>query len=415
MHGSLSQLEWIEGQSQRMRRLLVTWAKVNTGSHNLSGLAQCAAAVMQELGRLGGETGYLDLPPERVLGPDGEVRAQALGQALHAIKRPAAPLRIFLGVHLDTVYGPDHTFQNVTQLDDNRLGGPGVADAKGGLVVMLTALAALERSEVASRIGWEVLINPDEELGSPGSREILVAAAAKNHLGLLFEPAQEDGALVAARKGSANYTVLVRGREAHAGRNPQDGRNAIHALAEFIVRANRLTGSSPGITVNVGRIEGGSVPNVVPDRAMCRLNVRVGSVEEQRAVETGLERIVVEVGEQDGIAMELSGGFTASPKPVDLPTRALMDYVIDCGREVGISLFFRDSGGVSDGSRLAAAGLPNIDSLGVCGGGLHSAGEYVLLHSLASRAKLAALLLMRLASGELPWPPTGAAPEMEIR
>ena len=163
------------------------------------------------------------------------------------------------------------------RLDDNRIQGPGVTDAKGGLLVMLKALEAFERSPWANELGWEALINPDEEIGSPGSKLLLEKAARTNDIGLVFEPSLSDGNLVGSRRGSGNFVVMVKGRAAHAGREPHIGRNAINALAEFVVQLNSLPPGALGLTLNVGYIEGGGPVNVVPDRAICKFNVRVSN------------------------------------------------------------------------------------------------------------------------------------------
>ena len=150
--------------------------------------------------------------------------------------------------------------------------GPGVIDAKGGLVVLLTAIDAVERSDLAGNLGWELFLNTDEEIGSPGSAAFFAEAAKRNHLALLFEPAMPDGALVSERKGSGNFSLVVRGRAAHAGRDFSAGRNAIVAAADFAVAVHRLNGTIPEVTLNVARIDGGGPANVVPDLAVCRLN-----------------------------------------------------------------------------------------------------------------------------------------------
>jgi glutamate carboxypeptidase len=276
-----------------------------------------------------------------------------------------------------------------------------VADAKGGLAIMLVAVEAIERSPWAKNVGWEVLINPDEEIGSPGSSPLFELAARRNHLGLLFEPAFGEADLVSERAGSATFTAVVRGRSAHAGRDPQAGRNAIHAMAGMIVSLSRL--ASDNITVNVGKVEGGGPVNVVPDLATCRFNVRVKTPEQQQTVTRDIERIVAESGNADGISVKLHGGFHRPPKPLDDATRRLLEETIACGKELGLTIGHQRSGGVSDGNQLAAAGLPNLDSLGPRGGRIHSAEEFVLLDSLTERAKLAALVMMKLACGEIPW------------
>jgi glutamate carboxypeptidase len=206
--------------------------------------------------------------------------------------------------------------------------------------------------------------------------------------------------MVSSRKGSGNFTAIVTGRSAHAGRDPHLGRNAIHALGELIVRLAALNGAAPGITVNVGRVEGGGAVNVVPDRASCRFNVRVSTSEEQRQVEQRLAELAAEFGGREGYGLALHGSFTAPPKPAHSD---VMKLVSDCGQELGMRLQWRPSGGTCDGNRLAAAGLPNVDSLGPRGGGMHSPGEFLVPESLTERAKLTALLLMKLAAGELEW------------
>jgi glutamate carboxypeptidase len=274
-----------------------------------------------------------------------------------------------------------------------------VADAKGGLMVMLKALEAFERSPWAENLGWEVLVNPDEEIGSPGSGALLVEAARDNHIGLVFEPSLPDGNLVGDRKGSGNYKVTVRGRAAHAGREPHMGRNAINALARFIVELNEA--SENGITINVGYIEGGGPVNVVPDLAACRFNVRVMTLEDQVYFEEHVDGLVREFNRLDGICLDLEGNFARPPKPLDNRTVRLLSHIAECGSDLGLTLDWRSSGGSCDGNNLAAAGLPTVDSLGPTGGGIHSAEEYVMIDSLIERAQLNALLLMKLGAGEI--------------
>jgi glutamate carboxypeptidase len=186
------------------------------------------------------------------------------------------------------------------------------------------------------------------------------------------------------------------------GRDFQSGRSAIFAGAEFVSMLEALGASIPGIVVNVGRIDGGGPSNVVPELAIVRFNIRVPDHASQQRVEVELKRIVEQTRHRrDGIRMELSGAFHAPPKRMDAPTRELFDHAITCGRELGLNLTHRPSGGVSDGNRLAAAGLPVIDTLGPRGGNLHSPEEFLTLDSLTERAKLSALLLMKLGSGEL--------------
>jgi glutamate carboxypeptidase len=307
-------------------------------------------------------------------------------------------MRVLLCIHTDTVYAVDHPFQTTTLLDADTLRGPGVADAKGGIAVMLTALQAFEQTPWASRLGWEVLLNPDEEIGSPGSTPLLADAAKRNHVGLLFEPAMPDGSMAGRRKGSGNFTLVVRGRSAHAGRDFALGRNAIVAMAELVGQLHGLNGAWPGVTVNVGRIEGGGAVNVVPDLAIARVNVRTTKAEDEPLIRARFEELVAQLNTRDGITAELHGHFSSPAKIPDARTLSLLKSIAECGRELGLDLTWRDSGGVCDGNKLAAFGLPNVDTLGVRGGEIHSPAEFLKLDSLTERAKLVMLVMGQLAA-----------------
>ena len=386
-------LDWIATQHDAMLDRVTAWASVNTGTYHRAGLDNLLNQLVTAFTPLGGDLLDLPVPPA-----DGH----ALGRVLSVRKRPDAPRRVLLVIHTDTVFGPDHPFQHVRRTDHRTLSGPGVADAKGGIAVLLTALEALERSDVAGQLGWEVLLNPDEEIGSPSSGPLLAEAARRNHLGMVFEPAHADGALVGERKGSANFTVTVAGRSAHAGRDFHHGRNAVAVAAEVAVAVSKLTASVPGLTVNVGRIDGGGPTNVVPDRAVVHFNVRLPAHDVADRALADLRRTVdAVVAGRDGLALELAGGFTSPPRPMDVPTTRLYQQVANLGRELGQPITWHASGGVSDANKLAAAGLITVDSLGPAGGELHSDREFMLVDTLVPKAQLAALLLMRVARGDV--------------
>jgi len=381
---------------------LIAWANINTGTTNLGGLKKFRGVLRAAMQSLGAEVNEVELEPMTAIGPRGDVRSVAVGKALSAIKRPDAPVRVLLCIHMDTVYGADHPFQICKQIDEATLNGPGVADAKGGLLVMLTALAAVEEAaqsdpQLAQKIGWEVLINPDEEVGSISSAPLLAAAAERNHVGLLFEPAMADGALVDRRKGSGNFTVVVRGRAAHAGRDFALGRNAVVAAAGLAVALDGINKNAGGVTLNIGAIDGGGPSNIVPDFALLHFNVRTTTPEDEPLVLKPIWEVVAKANLQEGITAQLHGGFHCPAKIPDARGRALMDVIARCGGELNLPMVWRNSGGACDGNKLAAAGLANVDTLGPCGGELHSPREFVLVKTLAERAKLTALVLMRLA------------------
>lgn len=389
-------LKMLDDRTAEMTELLMRWSDINSGTRNLSGLSLMLDSLKDEFGKLGGEMSTPDLPDIEGL------ESGSVGRALRIVKRPLSALRIFLCCHMDTVFGPDHPFQKCFLKDSSTLVGPGVADAKGGIVVMLKALEAFEASPYADKLGWEVLINPDEEIGSPASGYLFSEAAANNRLGLVFEPSFLDGTIVAARKGSGIFQADFTGKSAHAGRDPQSGASAINAVAVFITKLNSFA-REEGITINVGSVEGGGPVNVVPDKASCRFNVRISTPDDQMLFEQRLKQLTDEINLQPNIRLNISGRFTRPPKPLDANTEKLVRFMSACGQELGLSVGWTMSGASSDGNNLAAAGLVNMDGLGPNGTGLHSSNEFIKLPSLLEKAKLSALLMMKMAEDGLPF------------
>lgn len=393
------QLDWIATQQVRMEQLTRAWAEMNSGSYHLAGLRRFRAVLEAEFASLGGEMATLPLAPITQVNALGHVVELPMAEALTITKRPHAPLQVLLVGHMDTVFGADHPFQTCRLREGNILNGPGVADLKGGLVVMLHALLALEQSPFAANIGWQVLLNPDEEIGSQASDILLKQAAVGKRLGLVYEPALADGTLAGARKGSGNFTLEIRGRSAHAGRNPADGRNAIVLAAEAVGALFALNGMCEGLTVNPAKIEGGSPNNVVPDLALVRFNIRTLAAADEAKVLSEIHALIEGWNAREGFAVTLHGRFTRQPKPLTPEIQAVFDLVLAAGEELGIPIAVKPSGGCCDGNNLWKYGLPNVDTLGVRGANIHSADEIVYLDSLTERAQLSALVLMKLAAG----------------
>ena len=266
---------------------------------------------------------------------------------------------------------------------------------KGGIAVMFAALTAVEASPFAGAIGFDVVLNADEEVSSLGSAALLREAAARCHLGLTYEPALPDGTLAGGRKGSGNFSAVVRGRAAHAGREPEKGRNAILAASDLALRLAALV--RPGVSLNPAKIDGGGPNNIVPDLAVLRFNVRPATLADQAAVEAAIAAAVAAVAAQHDVTIMLDGGFARPPNPLDANQARAFELVRACGLALGRRVAWRDTGGVCDGNNLAATGLAVVDTMGVRGGAIHSADEFVLVDSFAERAELSALVLMRVA------------------
>src|SRR5574338_346105 len=260
-------------EPEPMLEQVLAWSAVNSGSRNLDGLALMAALLADAFSELPGEVELVEPASVESVDTRGQTIAIEHGRHLHLRVRPDAPVQLLFTGHMDTVFGADHAFQQTRWLEDGVLNGPGVADMKGGIAVMLAALKAVEQSPDAGRFGYDVVINSDEEVGSPASAALLEQAARDKRAALTYEPAAlPDGTLAGARPGSGNFSIVVRGRTAHAGRNPEDGRNAVTAAAELALRFAEAKG--PELSVNPSRIDGGGPTNVVPDLAILHVNMR---------------------------------------------------------------------------------------------------------------------------------------------
>ena len=376
------------------------WSAVNSGSRNLDGLKQMAGILADAFSALPGELKLLDPAPVETVTAAGETAALQHGQNLHLAVRPDAPVQLLFTGHMDTVYGPDHPFQQTQWLQEGVLNGPGVADMKGGLAVLLAALKAVEASDAATGIGYDVIINSDEEVGSLGSAPLIAEAAQGKLAALTYEPsALPDGTLAGARPGSGNFSFLIRGRSAHAGRNPEEGRNAIVAASELALRL--AMSKTPGLSVNPAKIDGGGPNNVVPDLAILRVNMRPRTTDDQEIAGRLIAKAVEETARQHEVYIEVHGGFARPPKPMTPEADRLFALVKQAGDDLGQTIGWQATGGVCDGNNIAALGVPVVDTMGVRGGKIHSPEEYLITQSLGERAALSALTILRLAEGRL--------------
>lgn len=380
----------------RMLTQVQIWAEINSGTGNLRGLGTTASLLADAFSSLHGHVELVDpAPVERVLN-DGRIVEVEHGRHLVATIRPEAPIQLLLTGHMDTVFGEDHNFQTLRWLDEGVLNGPGVADMKGGIAVMLAALSAAETAPEFASVGYQVLINSDEETGSASSAALIRQLAQGKLAALTYEPsALPDGTLAGARPGSGNFSVIVKGRSAHAGRNPQDGRNALLAAADLALRLKALT--REGLTVNPARIDGGSPNNVVPDHAVLRVNLRPHSPELEQFALAEIRATTRAIEAEHDVAIHLHGGFNRPPKPLTPEAEKLFHLVKTCGDDLGLSIGWKSTGGVCDGNNIAACGIPVVDTMGVRGGSIHSDDEYLITESLVERARLSALTLLRIA------------------
>ncbi len=388
-------------QENQMLEQLILWCHINSGSTHLSGLALMHETLRHAFTPFADIIESHALPSIKTIDLSGSSINQNFGELLFIRKRPHLTRRILLSGHMDTVYNERHPLQMVTQLDKNTLNGPGVADMKGGIIVMLHALLAFEQFPAAATLGIDVVINADEELGSPASRIFLESIVKNYQAAFVYEPSTTpEGIFAKNRKGSGKLSVIATGKSSHAGRAFDEGRNAICYLAEAILAIHALNGIREGVTLNIGQIAGGEALNIVPDHAIAKLDVRITTPEDEQWVRQQLEKIFLQLKRPDYF-LKLDGDFERPVKRVNWSTTELFLRIQQLGKTLGLNLDWQDSGGCCDGNNLAQHGLAVIDTLGVRGGAIHSINEFMLIDSLVERTALSTLLLLDLAEGGL--------------
>lgn len=379
----------------------LAWAAVNSGTANLAGVAEMARLLADAFAQLPGDVELVEPAPVERIDARGNPAPVECGHHIVVRVRPEANRRVLLTGHMDTVFAADHPFQACRLVDPNTINGPGTADMKGGLSLMLAGLAAFERSSpdrLGRGLGYDVMINSDEETGSLSSAALIRKLAQGKLAALTYEPALPGGIMARARPGSGNFSATVRGKAAHAGRNPDDGRNALVAASDLALQLKAA--HRDGLTVNPARIEGGGPNNMVPDMAVLHFNVRPRGEAEMAAAQASIDAAIAAVSQEHGVAIHLHGGFGRPPKPVTPQTESLFELVRRSAADLGEPMQWRNTGGVCDGNNVAACGVPVLDTMGACGGAIHSPDEFMLVDSLGARAKLTALVMHRIDGGQ---------------
>lgn len=307
--------------------------------------------------------------------------------------------RILLVGHMDTVFSDGEAERRpftLGQRNGMRIAkGPGVLDMKSGLLIGMYGLHLLIKANEANVQSITFICNSDEEVGSPVSKPLIQELAAQSDAVIVLEPGRAIGSVVSSRRGIGNYRVEVRGVSAHAGVEPQHGRNAILELSYQVQALQALNGTVPGTTLNVGIIRGGERTNVVPDLAYCDLDVRVSDTEGVRAIEEAMRKVTAK-RVLDGTQITLSGGIRSMPFERNELNSRLVRLAKEAGKELGLKIEDLGSGGASDANNTAAVGIPTIDGLGAGGGLAHNPDEYVELDYLPLRIALLSGLVQRI-------------------
>ncbi len=318
--------------------------------------------------------------------------------ATHTGQKPEGPHLLLIG-HIDTVF-PEGEAQRrpfaLAKSEGRHIAtGPGVLDMKSGVLMGMYAMQQLIETGEDSYSRATFVCNSDEEVGSPSSRQLIRDLAKQADAVLVLEPGRTEGTVVSSRRGCGQYRVEVHGLSAHAGVEPQRGRNAILELSYQVQKMQALNGTIPGTTLSVGIIRGGERTNVVPDYAYFDMDVRASSQEAMRALEAAMRKVTTQCHLQ-GTHITLSGSMLCQPFERNRENERLVQLAKEAGRDLGIQVQEAGSGGASDANTTAAMGIPTLDGLGAGGGLAHNPGEYIEMEYLPKRVALIAGLIRRI-------------------
>jgi len=309
--------------------------------------------------------------------------------------------RILMIGHIDTVFGPGTVAKRPYRMDAIRAYGPGVSDEKGGVVEGLQAIRLLRERGFTDFKSITFLIETSEERGSPGTRALISRLLADSDVELNLEPGDPPDAVTVWRKGSTTFHIAVKGRAAHAGVAPQDGRNAAVELIHQLQADDVFPKSGPGITANLTLMSAGTRANIIPENAEAQINVRVRDKADFDRVEQAF-RANAATTQIPGTAVAVSRENAYPPLPANPATEALADRAQAIYAGLGLTLAREGNGGASESALAADAGVPALDGLGPVGGGFHSDAEYLELSSVTPRLDLLANLLMELGAAPPP-------------
>jgi len=373
-----SLLRYCRGELRPMLTCLRQTVEIESPSNSKPGVDRLARFVAKEFRRCAGKVHLLEHP--------------VAGCAVRAEFWAGKQKPILLLGHLDTVWETGTLAQMPFRVRGGRAFGPGILDMKSGIVIGLWAIRALQVLAISPSSPVRFFLNSDEEVSSVAFRKAILAAAQDARAVLVLEPAATGGALKTARKGVGEFKITVHGRSAHAGVNPAAGANAIVELMRQLFTVQAMADPRRGLTVNVGRIEGGTRSNVVPECATAWIDIRIPRSQDRALIE---RRIRERKPYDPDTRLEIEGGINRPPMQREM-TAALFRKARVLGRAMGIDLTETSTGGGSDGNFTAELGIPTLDGLGAVGDGAHARHEHILIPELPRRTALLAALLATL-------------------
>jgi len=360
----------------RLRR----WVECESPSYDANAVNRMAEIAAEEIAGLGAEVSRI--PGRQGYGDCVRARLAAPGQDAGGI--------LLIG-HLDTVHPLGTLAQLPWRESEGRCYGPGILDMKGGIVIALEALAMLKQAGIAGPLPVTLLLNSDEEVGSPSTREWVEAEAARHRYVLIAEPARRSGGVVVGRHAVSRFKLVTRGRSSHAGLRLNEGRSAIQEMAHQIIAIDRL--SRPDCTFSTGVVHGGKWVNCVARECEAELL----SVSTSEAAQTRGQKTLQDLRPSaPGTEVEITPGAVRPFWHTSEGDLSLHELASRIAADIGFDLPCEASGGGSDGNFTGALGVPTLDALGPRGDFPHTLEEHVVIDSLAERARLLAGLFAAL-------------------
>jgi glutamate carboxypeptidase len=375
-----SLLNFCQAERRPMLACLRQAVEIESPSDSKPGIDRLARFLAREFRKSAGKVRLIKHP----------VAGSAVSAEFWASKVNQKPI-LLLG-HLDTVWEIGTLAQMPFRQRGGRAFGPGILDMKSGIVIGLWAIRALQALRISPTGPIHFFLNSDEEVSSVAFRKVILAEGQGARAVLVLEPAAAGGALKTARKGVGEFKITVHGRAAHAGVNPAGGVNAISELTRQLITVEAMAGLRQGLTLNIGRIEGGTRSNVVPERATAWIDVRIPRRQDGAVIERKIYNLRPYHPETQ---LEIEGGLNRPPMEREMAA-ALFRKARALGRAMGMDLAEASTGGGSDGNFTAALGVPTLDGLGAVGDGAHARNEHILIRELPRRAALLAGLLATL-------------------
>lgn len=369
-------------KEQLMLEFLEKLVNIDSGSANKAGVDRVGSILTEEYEKMGFIVDVHENPNH--------------GNNLVLRHQDAVEPEILALAHMDTVFPVGTAQERPFQIKGNRAYGPGVVDMQASLVSLLFAIKSLYEKGDSSYKNIQIVLNSDEEIGSPTSKAIIEEQSVGKKYALVMEPARANGALVTSRRGGGGYTLTVKGKAAHSGVAPEDGVSAIEELAHKILHLEQLNDHQNGISINVGIIAGGVATNMIPDHATAEIDVRITDPEQEELIVNQIKSVCGS-STVKGTTITLEGGINRPPLKLNDQSDKLLTTILEVGSSMGLNLEHVHTGGGSDASFPSALGVATIDGLGPAGGELHNDKEYMEIDTFIERCTLLERVIIELS------------------